>query len=1615
MEKRGTRQEVSRQRPGLATTQVGPKRAGFFPSANEMTQPARRLILINELSLAINQLSERQAMMQAAVDGLARVLDLDQCGLALFNEKQDSLTVVAERLAAGSVSAIGLQIPLATPSIQHILETKTAVVVTDAQNDPLLADVHEMIAQRQVASILIVPLLVRDEVIGTIGCNAISTPHPFSAEEVTLAETVANLVAARIENTRLYEAERRRRQESETLREATAALASSLNLKELLDEILIRLNQVVPYDSTSIYLREGNCLRAMAARGTAAVEQTVGELYPADDPVSRELAQARQPICIADITADIRFEDWANTGYIRGWMGVPLVVREQFIGYLTLDSRTIAMYTEAEANLAQAFARQAAVAVENARLFRQVQEQAANLEEEVMARTAELVAANEQLQRRLNYEKEIDRREKLAYELGRQLSSLLDPQQLLAETAYRLSDAFGYYHVHIYLLKSPNSTQISDQSASSLLFLAEGTGDPAQQLKQRQYTIPLAAPHSLVAQAGRSLEPVVVNDVSQEARYRPNPVLPATRSEAAIPLFAGPRLIGVLNIQHHAAGHFDAQEIRLLQIVAGQLSVALANARLFAENARQLAMIEQSAELIALGSHDGRVLYTNQAGLQMTGYQKLADIVGQPIASFYAPEDLARLEQEIMPAVLAQGTWRGENRLKRADGSLLPIEQTIFTIHQEPSTPALLATMMTDITGRKVAETERENLLAAEQRRAEELAALVAAAAAVSASLEIGEVLQVVAEQMANLLHVEACAISSWNTAANFVRLLTQYTDINADWQSEPAWYAPYDLNDYPATRAVLEEGIPAQFRLDDPNIDPGERRFMENSYVRSLLMLPLVIQDRTIGLAELIDRHTFRTFTSQEIGLVQTLANQAAVAIHNAQVFAAERRRSAELEALRQASLSLTSSLELTQVLEAILEHSLRLIAADNAHLFLYDGQKLAFGAGLWAGQTQSVPIAEPRQEGVTYLVAHSGQRIIIPDVNSHPLYTTWKWGGALVALPLQISGEVRGVMNVAFGRPHHFDDNELRALELLADQAALALENARLFEFTRRQVKELTVLHAVAMAGAEATGEDALIERVTEIIGENLFPDNFGVLLLDENGRFLHVHPSYRINQEFAPSPIPLGRGITGEVAQTGYSHRTDDISQDSQYFRADSQTRSEVCVPLKLRDQVIGVINAESSQTQAFTEADELLLTTLAGQLATAIEKVRLLAAERRQLKELTALHGVALASTAATDEDILIETATAIVGEALYPDNFGVLLLNEENGSLVTHPSYRGQIVTLAKEQGITGLVARTGRPERLNDVSQSSHFLNIDPESRSELCVPLKTGERVIGVINAESNRLNAFSEADERFLTTFASQLATAIARTRLFNETQQRAEELAVALARQEELDRLKSEFIQNVSHELRTPLAIIHGYAELMGSGEFGLLLPDQIEPVNIIVRRVYMLTKLVDDFTAILSAEAQALRREPVDLEPVVKMMLADFIVSAKKSGVHLLAEVEPSPPVYGDPGQLRRIFDNLIGNALKFTPAGGHILIRLRPEQANVLVEVIDTGIGIPTTQVSRVFERFYQVDGSMTRRYGGTGLGLALVKEIVEAHGGTVQLESSLGHGSKFSIRLPKYE
>jgi signal transduction histidine kinase len=472
--------------------------------------------------------------------------------------------------------------------------------------------------------------------------------------------------------------------------------------------------------------------------------------------------------------------------------------------------------------------------------------------------------------------------------------------------------------------------------------------------------------------------------------------------------------------------------------------------------------------------------------------------------------------------------------------------------------------------------------------------------------------------------------------------------------------------------------------------------RYMQAIGCKAQLLVPLVSRDRPLGLLELQTVSSERLFSSEEINLCQTIANHMATALENAQLFTTERQRSAELEALRQASLSLTSTLELKPVLEAILEQATKLVSADDAHIFLYDGNQLIFGAAIYYGAFQSKPLSEPRPDGMTYMVARWAKRIVVPDMTQHPLFkdehpSDHQWGGAIVGLPLSIGSKVLGIMNLAYFNPHVFEESELHSLELLADQAAVALNNAHLYA----------------------------------------------------------------------------------------------------------------------------------------------------------------------------------------------------------------------------------------------------------------------------------------------------------------------------------EIQQRAQALTDALRRLQEIDRLKREFIQNVSHELRTPVTILLGYAELLESGELGILAQEQREPISIILRRARLLSSILDNLLTILETEASDQVRKEVDISDLLITLVDELKRSANQAEIQLNIEISPNLPcVLGVKNHLRKAFENLVSNALKFTPAGGQVNLRAWQEDEDIIIELSDTGIGIPIDQLESIFDRFYQVDGSTKRRYGGTGMGLALVKEVVDSHEGNIKVDSKVGEGSKFLVRLP---
>lgn len=241
-----------------------------------------------------------------------------------------------------------------------------------------------------------------------------------------------------------------------------------------------------------------------------------------------------------------------------------------------------------------------------------------------------------------------------------------------------------------------------------------------------------------------------------------------------------------------------------------------------------------------------------------------------------------------------------------------------------------------------------------------------------------------------------------------------------------------------------------------------------------------------------------------------------------------------------------------------------------------------------------------------------------------------------------------------------------------------------------------------------------------------------------------------------------------------------------------------------------------------------------------------------------------------------------------------------------------------------------------------------------------------------------------------------------------------ERTAELQEALNKLEELNQLKANFVSNISHELRTPLTHIKGYLELLSSGDMGMVTPEQIRALQTMGRAAQRLERLIEDLILFSTTEHTqvTLRAFDFNLTRLCESIVEHFASTAKERGIHLSLEAAPNLPyVTADAEKVMWVIQQMVDNAIKFTPAKGLIKIILEPIDQRIRCTIADTGIGIPSNRIKEIFEPFHQLDSSSTRRYGGTGLGLSLARKIIEAHGSTIEVQSQIGKGSQFSFHL----
>ena len=364
---------------------------------------ADRLAVLTQISAAINQPLELDAVVQTAVRELTRALHVSQTSLALFDPARQHLLIVADVPASGNPPVSGVEIPVdGNASMQAILTTGAPLAIEDAQHDSRLASIRDLMRQRRVQSILLVPLMVRGEVIGTIGCDTVDERRRFTQEDIDLTLTVANLIAVRIEQARLFEAERDQRRLAEALRDSAAVLNQTLYFDEVLDRVLDNVGRVVLHDAASIMLVDEHGVARVARDRGFAEHGLSGDAYAArlkvsDVPALQHMFHTRQPLVMSNLSDDPRWTHVPHLSWAGSLAGAPICVKGSVIGFLLIVNATPQSFTPPQAEPLQAFADQAAIAFENARLYDQVQHYADELELRVAERTRELSEAYEQL------------------------------------------------------------------------------------------------------------------------------------------------------------------------------------------------------------------------------------------------------------------------------------------------------------------------------------------------------------------------------------------------------------------------------------------------------------------------------------------------------------------------------------------------------------------------------------------------------------------------------------------------------------------------------------------------------------------------------------------------------------------------------------------------------------------------------------------------------------------------------------------------------------------------------------------------------------------------------------------------------------------------------------------------------------------------------------------------------------------------------------------------------------------------------------------------------------------------------------------------------------------
>lgn len=787
-----------------------------------------------------------------------------------------------------------------------------------------------------------------------------------------------------------------------------------------------------------------------------------------------------------------------------------------------------------------------------------------------------------------------------------------------------------------------------------------------------------------------------------------------------------------------------------------------------------------------------------------------------------------------------------------------------------------------------------------------------------------------------------------------------------------------YSVEQLEALRIELNQGITGQVassgtpsNVGDVERDPRVYHVPGTTALdESMIATPINFEGRVIGVITL-SRLGLNQFTADDLRLLDVFATEASIEFENARLYQETQKKSRELLAsFHRVGDALATGLDPNETLQIIVDLAAEMVRARACAIMLVDESdgELVFrasrGLPVQLGEAQRTPAGR----GLSWQVVKEGVPKLAPDLPAVERPDWMKGGGAeelrsYLGVPLTMQGRAIGVLSVFGSRPGQFSQVDVELLSSFTHQAAIAIRNAQLFTSLQERVRELTGLAEISQSVATLTNLDDTYRELSSSIAQLLQAEGCIILLAERDGELVPQWPA------FGFSPEELSR----------LRLRIDDPEVVLPESRCPVQTVDGLLVthcggwssqpllmaPMRAQDRLIGAVLLVGRPETEFNENDIRLLTILATNAAVIVQNAILYQSVDRERSELDA---------------VISNTSDAIV------------IVDQE--SRVTRVNAAAEALTGWRAEEVVGRKCGDMLFSRLASGAGN-------PKAAFTLAV-------------IEKREPNPYFEA----VVVTRDGVERDVAASYSFVRSARRGEGLGVVIARDisklREVDRMKSEFVSMVSHELRTPLGLIKGYASTLINPQ--LSLDDQTE------RRFLLgidgaadrLARLIENLLSVSRIEAGQMRlsTQQVDLSQLLTAAVSTTRAAAKGHEVVLELPRRPAK-VEGDRVQLELVVNNLLGNAIKYSSMGRPIVVKLEKRgKEEVVVSVADQGIGIAAHHLPRIFEKFYRVEGGYSKRTPGSGLGLYICRNIIEAHGGRIWVESRLREGSTFSFVLP---